>query len=358
MLLSLNENDKIRNRYATVLLAIIWIVLSFFYVGEMILGKRSVSYVLSFEAIVWLPYIILLRHIHKREYKSANYKYMIIISYMLFYGFSLFTSPIESTWCYIFPLIGLIIMFMNYEVIIIPAVIVLIFNVVKYIIGVCEFGYNFHEMINFFQQFFCILLTSCFLCFSCTVLKRYNAIIEKFYRDYSVDEATGIYTKEGVEQLIEEDLKKNKKFTSSLIVFSINCFQNTNLVNEMDYDYMNKIKTCVSEIINKGFEKHKDDMTVFVQSDNSICVFIVDENRYSLEDECMQVIRKAGATILNNKGYETILSLSVGLTDTNACNELCLEELVKRGSDASVKARIREGADIYIDSRNVFSEVN
>lgn len=358
MLLSLNENDKLRNRYATILLAIIWSTLTFFYVGEMILGKRSVLYVASFELIVWLPYLILLQHIRKREYKSVNYKYMVIVSYIIFYGFSLFTSPIESTWCYIFPLLGLIIMFMNYETIIIPAVIVLIFNVSKYLAELLQNGFNFSEMVNFFQQFFCILLTSCFLCFSCAVLKRYNAIIEKFYKDYSVDEATGIYTKEGVEQLIEQDLRKNKKFTSSLIVFSINCFQSTNLTVEMDYDYMNRIKVCVFEIINKGFEKHKEDMTVFTQADNSICVFVVDENRYSLEDECIQVIKKAGSTILNNKGYETILSLSVGLTDTNACNELSLDELLKRGSAASVKARIREGADIYIDSRNVFSEVN
>lgn len=358
MLLSLNENDKIRNRYATILLAMIWGTLTFFYVGEMLLGRRGIVYVLAFEGVVWLPYITLVMHIRKREYKSVNYKYMVVASYLLFYGFSLFTSPIASTWCYIFPLLGLIIMFMNYEIILIPGVIVLVLNIIKYIMQLNTSGFEFSEMVNFFQQFFCVLLTSCFLCFSCAVLKRYNAIIEKFYKDYSIDSTTGLYTKEGVEQLIEQDLRKNKKFTSSLVVFSINCFQNTSLINEMDFDYMNRIKVCVSEIINKGFEKYKDDMTVFIQSNDNICVFILDENRYALEDECMQVIRKAGATILNNKGYETILSLSVGLTDTNACNNLSLDELVKRGNDASVKARIREGADIYIDSRNVFSEAN
>ncbi len=125
----LGEETKLLNRSIILAWTVINVVLLVAYLGEVIKGTRTLSYVLVFACVAFLPEIISVI-VYKKSSHSHAFKYVAVIGYLFMYTFVMATGNTFLVFTYIFPMLSFLVLYHRKNLILGIGVIVLIINLI------------------------------------------------------------------------------------------------------------------------------------------------------------------------------------------------------------------------------------
>ncbi|MCF0132823.1 MAG: GGDEF domain-containing protein [Blautia sp.] len=127
-----SEENRILNKYLLIGWSVIAGILVMTYAVEVMKGAFSLGYYAGFLAFTLIPlaFCIIKR---RKEPKSYELRYQIIIGYFLMYGFVLLTGHTSLVFTYIFPLLSIVILYHDSDLVLKMGVAALIFNIASII---------------------------------------------------------------------------------------------------------------------------------------------------------------------------------------------------------------------------------
>ena len=106
----MDTRDNIINRDLIIGWATIVIVLFVAYLGEVIKGERTWTYLVIFMLFTGIPQIIA-TFIYRKNPSSYNLRYIIVIGYFFMYTFVMITGSTFLVFTYILPLMSFLILY-------------------------------------------------------------------------------------------------------------------------------------------------------------------------------------------------------------------------------------------------------
>lgn len=324
--------DDLRNKALDKCILIINLVLTVSYVVEYIKGNRTLGYIFSFFGVIWIPFCIshlLLYKKNRTEEERHAYKYVVILFYILFYSYSVYSSYIDTTWCYIFPLVSIVMIFSNYKCIILSLAPAIVVNITNYIF---QFGYLDNETtVAFEQKIACLILCVVFMSTGCVVLNKYYNVFIKLFNDANIDDTTGLYNFSSAKNIIVNSMSDGKELRTSLILITIDNFDSYS--NKYGHVFADKVLKTVSNVLSNILEEYSDNSIVTKFPNDEFGVFINNRSRDELSDLTSEILDRMKNVILSYRGNEVILSTTLGVTDTDTCSNYDFTELYNRARD-------------------------
>ena len=172
---SVFDGAKAMNKVAMACHIVIVIVLELAYLIEVIKGSRTVGYYILFSAVAILPVLIELV-MYRRDPSDLRLKYVIGVTYTLFYIFVVFTTISMVAFTYIIPLYMVLILYSDVRLCAWVSgagfVVNLVFLGWQGMIG----GLAEADMASYEIRVALLLLVAFFLCFSTKTLEKINAV--------------------------------------------------------------------------------------------------------------------------------------------------------------------------------------
>ncbi len=161
------------NKMSTICYSIITVVLSLAYVLELVKGARDIGYVIFMVALCLVPSganIV----IYRRRKETVAMKYIMAVGYLLLYAFAVLTTNSQFTFCYIFPMIMVMLLFsdVKYSVgVCIGATLINVADIIKRAVTV---GYTAEDTADLEIRIAAIVFVSIFMIVSTICLKKIN----------------------------------------------------------------------------------------------------------------------------------------------------------------------------------------
>lgn len=99
------------NKKAMIMWLMINIVLTVAYIIELVKGGRTLSYLITFELICWVPFLLSIVVLVVKGMDTGWYKEFIAVGYGVFYAFTVLTTNTNLTFVYIIPVINMMILY-------------------------------------------------------------------------------------------------------------------------------------------------------------------------------------------------------------------------------------------------------
>jgi methyl-accepting chemotaxis protein len=133
----MQENSQIKRTNKVVLMINLLLNLITFtgYLVEVLRGERTLSYLLIFSAIIFVPLIIALI-VYRQNPAASSVKYITLLGYLFFYLFVNLTSPYLITYVYFFCIILMYYLYFDLKLIIVSCSVAFIINIAKIIYSI------------------------------------------------------------------------------------------------------------------------------------------------------------------------------------------------------------------------------
>lgn len=109
---------KSANQKAMWMWLAISIILTVAYVVEVLKGQRTMSYLVVFLCVCWLPFLSGLVLLKVKGWETEIYKYFIAIGYGIFYAYVLLTTVTSVAFTYTFPIVCMLMLYKNLKLMI------------------------------------------------------------------------------------------------------------------------------------------------------------------------------------------------------------------------------------------------
>lgn len=133
----MQENSQIKRTNKVVLLINLLLNATTFigYLLEVLRGGRTLGYLLTFSAIIFIPLIIAII-VYRKKPASSSIKYITLMGYLFFYLFVNLTSPYLITYVYFFCIILMYYLYFDLKLIIVACSVAFIINIIKIIYSI------------------------------------------------------------------------------------------------------------------------------------------------------------------------------------------------------------------------------
>jgi methyl-accepting chemotaxis protein len=133
----MQENSQIKRTNKVVLLINLLLNATTFigYFLEVLRGGRTLGYLLTFSAIIFIPLIIAII-VYRKKPASSSIKYITLMGYLFFYLFVNLTSPYLITYVYFFCIILMYYLYFDLKLIIVACSVAFIINIIKIIYSI------------------------------------------------------------------------------------------------------------------------------------------------------------------------------------------------------------------------------
>ena len=128
------------------------------YLVELVKGNRSPGYIILFDAILCIPFLISWI-LYKRQKDSELFRYVACVSYGVFYCFVLLTSTSILNFAYIFPMLVLLALYGEFKLSVINGIFAIIANVLYVIYQVTSGHAGASQIVDYEIQVAAIVLT-------------------------------------------------------------------------------------------------------------------------------------------------------------------------------------------------------
>jgi methyl-accepting chemotaxis protein len=105
------------NKKASLVWAIMCVLLSAIYFGEFMKGSLSTIVLVIMLVFCWIPYFIAFTQLRLKGAENDTYRYMVAVGYGIFYGFVVFTLNSTLAFSFVMPVAGLLILFKDRKLI-------------------------------------------------------------------------------------------------------------------------------------------------------------------------------------------------------------------------------------------------
>lgn len=191
-----HEYDTLVNKNAIHCWLIILIVLIVSYIGELIKGVRTPTYILIFSIVSITPWLLTFI-VYKHNPCSKVIKYEFAVGYCLFYTYVMITTQTPVSFVYIVPMISIIMSYCNIHIIIGVFSYATLINLID--IAYMMFHKQYIQILNlnmsmtFWEiQIACLVLTGIFLFMSTKLLQKRNEVINTVVDAVYTDPLTGL----------------------------------------------------------------------------------------------------------------------------------------------------------------------
>lgn len=127
---TMNEHVKRINRSLVCGWLLIVIILFVSYLLEVIKGERTIAYLLVFTAVTAIP-ADLAYYLFRREPDRHMLRYEIVAGYFVMYAFAMATGSTSLVFCYILPLLSLLVLYHEPKIVVYTGVASLVLNVLN-----------------------------------------------------------------------------------------------------------------------------------------------------------------------------------------------------------------------------------
>lgn len=352
----LEDFDILRNGITCNCLALIYMVLSVAYFIEVFCGHRTSDYYIVINMVMWIPYFCSAYILKDMEFKGKWYKYCVVIMYLIFYFFALFTSEVELTWIYIFPMLCLMVIYFSFKVILITLVPVLIANLVDIFViphynslVIDEFlALGVSDSTKTAQRIACIVMCLAFLCFACYVLNKYYNFCVKLYKEANIDGVTGLNNRIATELRMKSIEKKDNEQVVAFILILVDNFARHNEV--YGHKFGDKVLEKITSIIKIATKDIQNNAFISKIDLDEFCIIVTNRNKYEMKGICELIQGNVNNVILNTKGEEVVLTTSIVITDTEVTESKQFSVMYERTKSLVSKSTILGGDRIYLDS--------
>ena len=107
------EFQCLANRLALMIWVILDSVLTIAYIIETVGGKKTVNFLIVFLILAWLPVIIGLVTLKIKGMHTRWFREIVAVGYGVFFTYVVFTAETAITFCYVFPVAGMMILYKN-----------------------------------------------------------------------------------------------------------------------------------------------------------------------------------------------------------------------------------------------------
>jgi hypothetical protein len=105
------------NKKASIVWAIMCVLLSAIYFGEVMKGSISTKLLIEMLLFCWVPYAAGALWLHMKGTDDDGYRIVVALGYGLFYGFVVFTLNSSLAFSFVVPVAGMLILFKDRKLI-------------------------------------------------------------------------------------------------------------------------------------------------------------------------------------------------------------------------------------------------
>ncbi len=343
----LEDFDRSRDNLILMCIFIIYVVLTVSYILEYTKGNRTFEYIVTYICVLWIPYLVSVFCFRVKKY-SGYVKYAIEIGYLLFYGFSLYTTVTSLTWIYIFPVSCVLPLFYTNMGILFSCFGVFVgMNLFEVYINRAVYLATPLAITELEQRMACIFLCFIFLIVSVYVYRYIHNMVVIAYEDNDIDALTGLHGSKYIGDTVSGMIENNQNLVYSAIYINMDNFSHFN--NVFGHTYGDTILKRVSDVIARESE--------IVKANASVCRLIGDKfivvvsNRSLTEVSDVALAIKGGInTLIFKKGAEEVVaSATVCCTDTRCCGH-SYNEIYRRIGVLQKSARSHGTNKVIFDS--------
>ena len=200
-----NCADQSINKTAMIGVYIMNAVLALAYGVELIKGSRSpLSY--TFVALLCIIPCIITQLVYLKKKESKLIRYILGIGFLMLYGYIMFTSSTNLTFCYIIVAFVILVVYIDIRFLLSLGITALLINVAKVVYTVMTAGLSVEEVTNTEIIFACLILTGVFVIMAVKKIEQINnAHVSKAKKE-----------KEQSEELLHTTLKVASAISSNI----------------------------------------------------------------------------------------------------------------------------------------------
>lgn len=310
------EYDRKRNKMVLLSWGIIVAVLSLSYIIEYFNGNRTSKYVCSYIAILLVPLIVTFIYSQVVGYKASFIKYMVSFFYLFAYAYTMFTTVSSFSFIYIFPIITVLIVYMDKKLVIIDYSIVIIINILSICYNIYLEGVTKIDIVMYEQQMACVLLCALFMYKTCGVLIYSHNYMLKLDKEIDIDILTSTKNRHYLKNLLSDYFKQDANI--SLAVIDIDNFKGVN--DTYGHNFGDLVLRRVSKILLKNLEGMTSHHVVRTGGDEFLILGIaVDENE--LYKTCIKICEDVSNLVLKYNNETLSVNISIGVS--NSIDDSC-----------------------------------
>lgn len=345
-------DNLIKNKVSLVLKCqgIIYLVIVIAYILEYIKGNRSLGYTITYLAIVCIPYIFIILVWKYGKVTPIQVEKLILVSYSIFYAYTLFTTTSSLSWIYLFPLCCLLTLFFdNFISVIFGFGFCVVINIIEVVINRNNYFSTSSGIVELEQRFACILLSYSFIIMCTNMFRSFTNIIKQVYEDNNIDPLSGMHNQDYIDSKITKMIDKNSSIEYTLVYFNIDNFKYFNDV--FGHSYGDKILKLVANMINTGVSDIKPISNICRLVGDKYVILI--QNRTCNEIQfIVERIKDSMSNLIIRKGNEEIfINISIAITDTRF-SEHSYYALFNRASQIMIRGRKLGDNKLVIDNYN------
>lgn len=309
---TLIEYDRKRNKLVLECWGIIFVVLFMVYLVELFKGNVDLKYIISYFLVMFIPFTLTLLYARYFNYKNLSIKHIVSLSYLGFYAYAMFTTKSNISFILIFPIISILVIYMDSLLILIDYGVALFINVLCIIKEVILSDNLSNNLIMYELQVVCLILSGVFLYKMCNVLKySYNYLVQ-LDKDVDTDALTLVKNRYFLNRYIKLNFNSKDKNTS-LAVIDIDNFKEFN--DTYGHNFGDLVLRKVAKLLCDNVSELKDYYVVRTGGDE----FLIIANNISeldLYNICVKICNSASTLVLKYNNKPVSINLSIGVANT------------------------------------------
>lgn len=310
--MELEEYNVKRNKLTLLCWGIIIIVLIVAYFIEVLKGNRTTLYFIEYFLILAVPYVCSFIFMRSCNYRELGIRYVISLFYLVFYAFTMLTTVSQMSFIYIFPIISILIIYMDKRLLVIDYSVALLINIVSIVMQVKSRNITKVSIIIFEQQIACIILCALFLYLTCDVLKFGHNYMIKLSNEVDTDILTSAKNRHYLKGLIEDSFT-SKDVNISLAVVDIDNFKSFN--DTYGHNFGDLVLRKVSKVLIKSTNEI-DSCDIIRTGGDEFLIFAKNMNEIELYNLCLKICDSISNLVLKYNEEIVHVNISIGVSNT------------------------------------------
>lgn len=316
------EYNRKRNKIVLQSWSIIVSVLSISYLIEYLKGNRSLSYVVSYILLILLPLIFTFIYSQVVGYKAKFIKYMISFFYLITYAYTMFTTVSSLSFIYIFPIITVLVVYMDKRLVVMDYFTVIIINIISIVYKVLTEGYSDLDIVMWEQQLACVILCALFMFKTCDVLIYGHNYMLKLDKEIDTDVLTCVKNRHYLKNLLKDTFTDNDNI--SLAVIDIDNFKGVN--DNYGHNFGDLVLRRVSKILLDNLKGMPQYHIIRTGGDEFLIVGM-DVNETDLYTLCLKICEDVSNLVLKYNNEKLSVNISIGVSNSIDDSCYCYKDL-------------------------------
>lgn len=308
--------NKRKNRLVFNCWLTINIILTLTCIMECAVGRRGMYHFIQHTIFTWIPFMIAYGMCLVLGRSNLKIKYIVVFNYLVSYAYLVLNPIFNSTFCYIFPIICILIVYDDVTLIDACAVLALFINIVDLAmteINTGSFNVNLVTSIS-------MILTFIFAHKVTKLLRYSNNKLLELNNEVTHDSLTGIYNRYYLDKFINDKFKNPEYSELSLAIIDVDNFKHFN--DTYGHKFGDLVLMKMASILKDNTREHENTHPIRLGGDEFIIISsLLDKDE--LYNICVDICNELANTQLRYGNKSVDFTVSIGVA--NSRDDKCLD---------------------------------